>query len=105
MFWRAFLNYLAGTSGWKVPGHVTARLATGCCFSILNKYSGHLQTRAPAININNFGLVAIYWPNAQLACKTKLHYPKQGNHIHTLHWETSLLNPPSPAQALVSNTN
>lgn len=42
--------------------------------------------------------MAIYWPDAQLACKTKLRYPKQGDHVHTLPWETSLLNPPSPTQ-------
>lgn len=61
-------NCLAGTSGWKVPKHVT-----GCHSYILNKYSGHLEAQAPATNINNFELVAIYCPKAQLEWKTKLH--------------------------------
>lgn len=46
----------------------------GCHSYILNKYSGHLEAQAPDTNINNFELVAIYCPKAQLEWKTKRHY-------------------------------
>lgn len=63
----------------------------------LNNYFGHLQAWPPAINIKNFGLVAVYHPDAQLVCKTKVHHPDCGYHTHSPHWETSLLRPLSPA--------
>lgn len=85
-----FKNYLAGTNGWKMPEYVT-----GCHSYILNKYSGHLEAQAPATNINNFELVAICCPKAQLKWKTKLHYPHSAS-------ENISLKSPSPALSLVS---